>query len=85
MKNPMDCKRSRLAKSFSTLIALERLLFAMYISMISQVVLPSKGLSTNITAVWPLISVGSLVDEKIVGLSELPITEFTDELLLLSA
>lgn len=50
--------------------------------MISKMVLSAKSLSTNITAVWPLISVCPLMDQEVVRLGELPVTELTDELLL---
>ena len=62
---------------------LERLIFTVDVSVIPQVVLSPERFATYITAVRPLISVGSLVNQKIVGLSELSITELTDELLLL--
>lgn len=50
--------------------------------MVSKMVLSAKSLSTDITAVWPLISVCPLMDQEVVRLGELSVTELTDELLL---
>jgi len=85
MKYSVHRKSSRLTKPLAAFTALERLLFAVDVSVIPQVVLSPERFATYITAVRPLISVGSLVNQKIVGLGELSITELTDELLLLPA
>ena len=50
--------------------------------MVSQVILPSEGFAADIAGVGPLVSVSSLVDQQVVGLGELSVTELTDELLL---
>lgn len=50
--------------------------------VIPQVVLSSEGLVANVTCVGSFISVGSFMDQKVVGLGEVPATEFTHELLL---
>lgn len=50
--------------------------------MIPQVVLSSEGLVANVTCVGSFIGVGSFVDQKVVGLGEVPATEFTHKLLL---
>lgn len=50
--------------------------------MIPQVILSSEGFVANVTCVRPFISVGSFMDQKVVGLGEVPATEFTHELLL---
>ena len=53
--------------------------------MIPQVVLSPESFSTDVTAVGPLICVRSLMDQEVVGLGELSVTELADELLLLPA
>lgn len=50
--------------------------------VIPQVILSSEGLVANVTCVGPFIGVGSFMDQKVVGLGEVPATEFTHELLL---
>lgn len=52
--------------------------------MISQVILSSKGLPTNIARIRPLIGMRPLVDQQIVALRELPVAELADELFLRS-
>lgn len=52
--------------------------------MIPQMILPTEGLSANIARVRPLVRVSPLVNQQIVTLGELSITEFTDELFLRS-
>lgn len=49
MRHFVDSKRARLTKAFATIIALEGLLFGVNVSMITQVILSTKGLSANIT------------------------------------
>lgn len=50
--------------------------------VIPQVILSSEGLVANVTRVGPFIGVGSFMDQKVVGLGEVPATEFTHKLLL---
>lgn len=50
--------------------------------MISQVILSSEGLVAYVTCVGSFIGVGSFMDQKVVGLGEVPATEFTHKLLL---
>jgi hypothetical protein len=45
-------------------------------------ILSAEGLSANVARVGPLVGVGPLVDEQIVGLGELAVAELADELLL---
>ena len=52
------------------------------VSMVPEMVLPSEGLATNITRVGTFISVRPLVDQQVVGLGELSVTELADEPLL---
>lgn len=49
--------------------------------VVSQMVLSPESLVTNITRVWPLVRVGPLMDEQIVGLGEMPATELANKLL----
>ena len=81
----VNCQRSRLTKTFSTVIALEGLVFGVYVLVISQVVLPPERLAADVTGERPLVCVGSLVDEQVVALRELPVAKFADEPFLGSA
>ena len=81
----VNCQRSRLTKTFSTVIALERLVFGVYVLVISQVVLPPERLAADVTGERPLVCVGSLVDQQVVALRELPVAKFADEPFLGSA
>lgn len=54
----------------------------MDISVIPQVILSSEGLVAYVTCVGSFIGVGSFMDQKVVGLGEVPATEFTHKLLL---
>ena len=45
-------------------------------------ILSSESFATNVTRIWSLIRVCSLVDQKVVGLGELSVTIFTNELFL---
>lgn len=49
--------------------------------MVPQVVLPPESLVADVTGVRPLVRVGPLVDEEVVGLGEVPAAELADELL----
>lgn len=71
-----------MAEALTTIIALEGLFFGVDVAMVAQVVLTTEGLAADITRIWPLIRVGSLVNQKIVGLCEVSVAVFTDELLL---
>lgn len=44
-------------------------------------VLSSEGLMANITGVRPLVCVGPLVDEEVVGLGEMPAAELANKFL----
>lgn len=80
----VDSESARLAESFTAFGALERLLLAMDVSMISQMVLPPESFSADIARVRPFISMRPLVDEQIVALGEVSVAVFADELLLRS-
>lgn len=59
----MHRKCSRLTEALAAVIALEWLFFGVNISVISEMVLATEGLSADVTAVGAFISVGSLVDQ----------------------
>lgn len=44
-------------------------------------VLASESFATNITTVWPLVRMSPFMDQQVVRLGKLPITELADELL----
>lgn len=48
--------------------------------MISEVVLPPECLSANIAAVWSLVCMSSLMNQKIIALSELPVAKLAYKL-----
>ena len=50
--------------------------------MISQVVLPAESFTANVTRVGSFISVGAFVNQQIVRLGKLSVTEFANELFL---
>ena len=68
-----------MTKTFSTVIALEGLVFGVYVLVISQVVLPPERLAADVTGERPLVCVGSLVDQQVVALRELPMAKLADE------
>lgn len=82
MRHFMDSERARLTKSLATIVALEWLLFGMNVAMITQMILSTKGLSTNVTRVGTLVSVRSLVNQQVVGFGKLTIAIFADKLFL---
>lgn len=49
--------------------------------MVSEMILSSKGLVAYITGIRPLVCVRPLVDEKVVGLGEMPATELANKFL----
>lgn len=49
--------------------------------MVSQMILPSERLSTNITGIRSLVSVSPLVYQQVVALRKLPVAILADELL----
>ena len=75
----MNGKGPRLAETLLTCVALVRLLLGVYVSVISQMVLPSEALSTNVAGKWSFVSMGSLVDHHIVALGELSVAKLADE------
>lgn len=49
--------------------------------MVAEVILSAEGFSADVAAVGALVGVRSLVDQEVVRLRELPITELADKLL----
>jgi hypothetical protein len=78
----VDGQGAGLAEALPAVVTLEGLLLGVNVSVVPQVVLSPKGLATNVTGIRSLISVGSLMDEQVVGLSELPVAELADEAFL---
>ena len=54
----------------------------MNVAMVPQVVLPPEGLAADVAGVGPLVRVGPLVYQQVVGLGELSVTELANKLLL---
>ena len=72
-------KSPGLAEALAAHLALERFFFGMDESVVPEVVLPPEHVATDITAVRPLVRVGSDMDQQVVGLGELPVAEPTEE------
>lgn len=77
----MDGQGAGLTESLPTFLTFERFFLGVDISVVSQMVLSPESLVTNIACVWPLVRVGPLMDEEIVGLGEMPATELANKLL----
>lgn len=82
MQNLVDSQRPALTESFATLGAFERFLLAVYVPVISQMILPSEGFATYVARIRPLVGMRPLMDQQIVALRELPVAELTNELFL---
>ena len=78
----MNCQSPRLTKTFPAVRTLKRLFFRVNVAMVSQVILAPEGFAADIAGVGPLVSVSSLVDQQVVRLGELSVTELADKLLL---
>ena len=66
VKDSVDGQCPRLAKALAAFIALERLLFRVDVSVVAKMILPTEGLSANITIERTLVGVGSFMDEQVV-------------------
>lgn len=66
VQDSVDGQGPRLAEAFAAFIALERLLFRVDVSVVTEVVLPTEGLAADITVEGSLIGVGSFMDEEVV-------------------
>ena len=80
-RHPVHLKCPRLAEPLPTLLADERLLLGVGVLVVAQMVLPPEGLLADLAWVGPLVGVGALVDEQVVGLGELSTAVPADELL----
>lgn len=69
---------ARLAKALAAHLTLERLLFRVHVTVISQVILSSKCLAANVARIRSLVRVGALVYEQVVGLGEVSRTKSTN-------
>ena len=78
----VDVEAAGLAEPLPTVPAAEGPALGVGVLVVPQVVLPPEGLATNITGKGPLIRVSPLMDEKVVGLGELPVAKLADEPLL---
>ena len=78
----MDCEGPGLAETLVTHVALEGLVLAVDVLVVTEMVLPPEGLTTDVTGEGPLVCVGSLVDEKVVALGELSVAVLADVALL---
>jgi len=82
MGDLVDGQGAGLAETLAAIAALEGLVLGVNVPVIPQMILPPEGLAANVAGIGPLVRVGSLVDEQIVGLGELPVAVLADELLL---
>jgi len=81
VKYPMNCQGAGLAESFATILALERLLFGMDVSMIAEVILTTEGLSANITIERTFVRMSAFVNQQVVRLCKLTVAVLTYVLL----
>lgn len=72
----------RLTEAFPTIRTLERFVFGMNVSVVSQMVLPPESFPAYITIEGTLVGVGSLVDQQVVRLAELSLAVLADVPLL---
>ena len=84
VQNLVNCKCARLAKTFSALVTFERFFFGMDVTVISQMVLSSERLSTDITIEWSLIGMCPLVNQEVVRFGKLPVAVLANKTLLWS-
>ena len=73
---------SVLTEALVTDVALEGLVFAVDVLVVTEVVLPPEGLAANVAGEGPLVCVGSLVDHEVVAIGELPLAVLADVALL---
>ncbi len=79
VKNFMYGQCTTLAESLAALIALVRLLLAVNVSVVTQMILTAERFAANVTRIWPLICVCTLVYQQIVRLGKFTVAIFTDE------
>lgn len=78
----VHCQRAGLAEALAALLTLKGLLFGVDVAVVPEMVLSTERLVADITIEGPLVSVGALMDEQVVGLGELPVAILADEPLL---
>jgi len=81
VENLVNCQSPRLTKTFPAVRTLERLFFRVNVAMVSQVILAPEGFAADIAGVGPLVSVSSLVDQQVVRLGELSVTELAESII----
>ena len=84
VKDLMHGQSSSLTETFPAHSTLKRLVFRVDELVVPQMVLPPKWLAADITGKRPLISVGPLMDQEVVGFGELSLAVLADVLLLQS-
>lgn len=62
MLSLVDGEGSILTETFATDVALEGLVFAVDVFVVSKMVLSSEGLAADVTREWALVGVGAFVD-----------------------
>ena len=78
----MDGEGPGLAEALVTHIALEGLVLAVDVLVVTEMVLPPEGLAADVAGEGPLVCVSSFVDHHIVTLGEFSMAELADEPLL---
>lgn len=73
LETPLACKNCDICK--------RRICSETVLPVVSKMVLSSEGLLANITGIRPLIRVGPLMNEEVVGFGEMPATEFANKFL----
>ncbi|CAL4119581.1 unnamed protein product, partial [Meganyctiphanes norvegica] len=63
-------------------VTLERLVFTVDVLVVPEVIRPPEGLTADVAGEGPLVRVGSLVDQEVVALGELPLAVLADVALL---
>jgi len=79
VKDLMYGEGATLAKTFTTITALERLLLGMYVSVIPQMILSPKSLSTHSAWIRSLVRVCSLMYEQVVAFGKFSIAIFANK------
>lgn len=54
----------------------------MNVTVIAEMVLATEGFTTDVAGVWSFVGMGALMDKQVVGLGEMTVAVFTDELFL---
>ena len=81
VKNFMYGQCTTLAESLVAIMTLVWLLLAVNVSVVTQMILTAERFAANVTWIWPLVCVCTLVYQQIVRLGKFTIAVFTDEAL----